>query len=484
MKIPTSTETTNWAEHEFGLAQLIDNRLNKRLAKIASDFYQQPTASIPQVSGSAAQAQRTYDFFKNPFIDVEQIHHSHSVRTIERCSQHKTVLVPNDTSYLDFTSQPAKKGMGSLASKNSSGMLLHPSLAVSTDGVPLGITDIQVWSRPKEDFGKSAHRQNRPIDEKESQKWLNSYLNVACIQAEHPDINFVSISDRESDVFDLFELIQADDVPTTPDGRRPHLLIRAAQDRRVLDDDDRISRVWKTMEQQPLAGTYQIEVPRTEKQKARTATLEVRFKKLTILPPKNQSAPNRQPITLWAIWAFEKNPPNDCEQLSWMLLTSIEINSVQDAIEKIHWYKLRWLIEWLFKILKSGCQFEKRQLDTAERLQKCLLIDLVVAWRILYMIKIGRQLPNLPATTLFEEDEWKALYMYVNKTTALPQKIPTLHEGILLVAILGGFLNRKSDGEPGTTVLWRGLHRLCDITQSYRLFFANPESQGKLSRKD
>lgn len=480
MKNFSQTESISWAEFEFGQAQLVDERLNKRLVKIANDFLQQPTASITQAAGSAAQAQRTYDFFKNEFIAPEQILEPHLHRTLQRCTENKTVLMINDTSYLDFTTQPDKKGLGPLATPNSAGMLVHPILASNTDGVPLGIADIQVWSRPIDEFGKSSHRQKRATDEKESQKWLNSYLKTITFQNEHPEIDFVFCADRESDVFDLFELTQ----PDAPDARRPHLLIRAAQDRRVLTDDDHLSRIWKTMEQQPVAGTYQIDVPRHEKQKARTATLEVRFKKLTILPPKNQSSPGRSPITLWAIWAFENDPPQDVEALSWMVLTTIEINSIEDAIQKIHWYKLRWLIEWLFKILKSGCNFEKRQLETADRLHRCLILDLIVAWQILYMLKIGREHPNLPCTTLFEADEWKAVFMFVKKTTSVPKIIPSLQEMIRLVAILGGFLNRKSDGEPGITVLWRGLHRLNDITQSYRLFFANRKSQEKLVRND
>jgi len=480
-------DSTCWAEHELGQAQLIDKRLNKRLVKIAADFMLQPHASIPQASGSAAQAQATYNFFKNQFIAVEQILEPHRQRTSQRCTETNTILMVNDTSYLDFTSQPEKKGLGTLATEKSQGMLVHPTLAVTSEGVPLGIADLQVWTRARDDFGQSEQRYERLITEKESIKWLNSYRAAAKFQAQHPTTRFVSVGDREADVFELFELTQSDDIPMTDDGERPELLIRASQDRRVIDnndDDAAMSRIWATMEQQDVAGTYTIEIPRKKKQPTRTAELEIRYAELTVMPPKNRSTKKQQPITLWAVWAHEKNPPKDVDPVSWLLLTTIPVNNLDDAIEKINWYKLRWLIEILFKILKSGCEFEKRQLDTDDRLERCLVIDLIVAWRILYMVKIGREHPNLPCSTLFEDDEWQALYCYVNKTTNLPEHLPSLQQAIRMVAKLGGFLGRKSDGDPGVTVLWRGLHRLNDITQSFRLFYANPKSQGKLMRKD
>ena len=486
-KLQLHDDSISWAEHEFGQVQLIDKRLNKRLVKIAADFMRQPNASIPQASENAAQAQATYNFFKNEFIEVEQLLKSHLQRTSQRCAENDTILMANDTSYLDFTSQPEKKGMGTLTTKTSLGMLVHPTLAITSEGLPLGIADLQVWARPKEDFGKSEQRYERFITEKESQKWLNSYRAAAKFQAQNPASCFVSMGDREADVFDLFELTQAEDIPMTEDGKRPELLIRAAQDRRTAvnnADDPTISRLWATMEKQDLAGTHTIDIPRKNKQPARTTELEIRYAELSIMPPKNCSSKHRQPITLWAVWANEKNPPENIEPVSWMLLTTISVKNLDDAIEKVNWYKLRWLIEILFKILKSGCNFEKRQLDTNARLEKCLVIDIIVAWRILFMVRIGREHPNLPCTVLFKDDEWQALYCFVNKTTEIPQQIPSLQETIRMVAKLGGFLGRKNDGQPGVTVLWRGLHRLNDITQSFRIFCPKHKSQEKVMRKD
>lgn len=285
-------DAISWAQFEFGQAQLIDKRLNKRLVKIASDFYRQPNASIPQASGSPAQAQAAYNYFDNDFIKVEQTLEPHLKRTTERCAENKTVLAISDTTYLDFSTQHDKKGMGALAKKESLGMLAHPTLAVIPEGLPLGIVHLQAWARSKEEFGKSNQRQNRLIAEKESQKWLNSYRATAELQAKHPETSFVCSGDRESDVFELFELYQSDEIPTTSSGKRPDLLIRAAQNRRVATEassDHTTDCIWQVMEKLPVAGTYEIEVPRKEKQPARSAELEVCFAALTIIPPQKST---------------------------------------------------------------------------------------------------------------------------------------------------------------------------------------------------
>ena len=153
--------------------------------------------------------------------------------------------------------------------------------------------------------------------------------------------------------------------------------------------------------------------------------------------------------------------------LEWMILTTVEVGSLEEACERLAWYAKRWGIEVFHRTLKSGCRIEDRQLGTAESLQACLAIDMVVAWRIYHLIKLGREVPDAPCTVFFEEAEWKALYIFIKRTLPSPDDEPTLREAIRMTASLGGFLGRKCDGEPGTTTLWRGLQRLEDITATY-----------------
>ena len=124
------------------------------------------------------------------------------------------------------------------------------------------------------------------------------------------------------------------------------------------------------------------------------------------------------------------------------------------------------------RTLKSGCLIENRQLGSANRLEACLAIDLVVAWRIHYLTKLGRETPNVPCSIYFEEAEWKALVTFVTKNPTPAEKPPSLREAIRMLAVLGGFLGRKGDGEPGSQVLWLGLQRLDDITEMWKVMSA------------
>jgi hypothetical protein len=151
-----------------------------------------------------------------------------------------------------------------------------------------------------------------------------------------------------------------------------------------------------------------------------------------------------------------------------MLLTTCEVTSTAGAIEKINWYRLRWGIEVYHRTLKSGCKIEQRQLGTADRIETCLAIDLVVAWRIFHLAKLGREVPDVPCTVFFEEFEWKALHTHITKTPVPPTDPPSLRQALHMVARLGGFLGRRGDGEPGTTTLWRGLQHLDGIAAMWK----------------
>jgi hypothetical protein len=158
-----------------------------------------------------------------------------------------------------------------------------------------------------------------------------------------------------------------------------------------------------------------------------------------------------------------------------MLLTTCAVNSFEEAIEKLEWYCHRWGIEVYHRTLKSGCRIERRQLGSADRIEACLAIDMVVAWRIYHLTKLGRKTPDAPCTIFFEDAEWKALVAYKTQNPIPPDKPPTLREATRMVASLGGFLGRTCDGEPGTITLWLGLQRLDDITDMWKIaisFFA------------
>ncbi|HDH10934.1 MAG TPA: IS4 family transposase, partial [Nitrospirae bacterium] len=203
------------------------------------------------------------------------------------------------------------------------------------------------------------------------------------------------------------------------------------------------------------------------------AELEIRFAEVKLKPPQGKKELGE--LSVFAIVAEEIDVHEGVQGLRWILLTTCEVRRFEQAIEKLQWYCLRWGIEIYHRTLKSGCKIEQRQLGSAERIETCLAIDMVVAWRIYHLTKLGRETPDVACTVFFEDTEWKALVAYKTQNPIPPEKPPTLREAMHMVASLGGFLGRKSDGEPGTQTLWLGLQRLDDMTGMWKVFMSRYE---------
>jgi len=264
------------------------------------------------------------------------------------------------------------------------------------------------------------------------------------------------VGDREADIYELF-------YKSTQSSSGPKLLIRSCRNRKRKVED---VYLWDKMKTESLAGNIEIHIPRSGSRKSRTAKLEVRFSKVKLNPPRDKKLP---PVSVWAVYVKEVEHITKVKSpLEWMLLTTVEVNTFEDAVKRVEWYSLRWGIEIYHRTIKSGCRIQDRLLDNADRLEACLAIDLVVAWRIFYLTKQSRETPDIPCDKHLSEDEWKGLYIYV-KNKPPPEKPPSLREAVRMIASLGGFLGRKGDGEPGTTTTWRGLQRLGDMTTMYLL---------------
>lgn len=453
-----TTETTSWAQIELGQAALGDARRTKRLIQLAEHRGAQPTASIPQACGDAAATKVAYRFYANPQITRREILASHRQATQDRLAQEKVVLAVQDTTQLDYTPHPATTGLGVLHDADHQGLLVHTTLAVTPQRVPLGLIEQQVWARPPEAFGKHHQRKHRPVSVKESQKWLTSLEATAQLQGHLPQTRIVSVGDREADVYDLFVHAQT---------LQQDVLVRAAWDRCVAHPD---GHLWAYLARQPVAGTLTITVPRQAGQPARTAELTIRFAPVTLRPPRHRAGEGLPPILVWAVWAHEEAAPSGVEAVSWLLITTVPVQTVADACERVQWYTCRWLIELYHKVLKSGCRVEARQFAEAERLQRYLAVDSIVAWRVLFLTMVGRELPHMPCTAILEAHEWQALYCFIHKTNTPPAQPPSLQEVTRWIAQLGGFLGRKGDGDPGITVMWRGLQRLNDIAMAWQWF--------------
>jgi hypothetical protein len=461
-------EEDDWAAHEFGRVDFVDGRLHERTLTLARDFYAQPLAPIPQAcGGDLAKTKGAYRFFSNPNVDLDTLLESHIEATAQRMQAHPVVLSVQDTTSLNYNTHSATKELGPINTHadGAQGLKLHDTVAYTPQGVPLGVIDAECWARdpiPTEPTSGASAR--RAVEETEALRWINSYLQSARVQVLLPETQVVCVADREADIYELFERAQQ-----TPEG--PDLLIRANRSRvrrvEADDADDELPLLWEHVGRQPVVGAMQLHIPGKGGRKARTADLVVRHAQVTLRPPRGNKG---APLTVWAVHAIEPAAPPGIEPVEWLLLTTVAVEDFEQAMERLSWYAVRWSIEIFHRTLKSGCRIEDRRLAEADNLQACLALDMVVAWRVLYLTHLGRHTPDVPCSVFFEEEEWQALYAYHHQHAVPPEAPPTLGAAMRMVAKIGGFLGRKGDGDPGATVLWRGLDKLSFITNTFRLF--------------
>ena len=454
------TQIVPWALAEFGHAELGDDRRTERLLMIATAFAQQPTAPIPQACGPGPATQGAYRFFENDEIEPAAIREAHHQATLERVRACPVVLCLQDTTSLNYSTHPQTKGLGPIGSHSGKtiGLLLHSTLALTPSGQPLGLLHSAVRARGRR-VGVARQRHRKPVAQKESRKWLDSLSACQELAADCPRTTLINIADREGDLYELFAQALAPDAPAAV-----HLLVRSRHNRPLAQ---RSQPLWDTVAKAPVSGQLSVRVGRRAEQPARLATLSIRFRRVTLQPPSGKA--RLGPLTLWGIEARETRPAKGVSPIVWRLLTTLPVTTVADAIEMVGWYAQRWQIEVLHKVLKSGCQIEQRQLETAARLDRALAVDMVVAWRLLALCKAPREQPDAAVSAWLAQAEWEALWCQVHQRITPPKTPPGVRQAVRWIAQLGGFMARKGDGEPGPITLWRGLQRLNDLTAMWRL---------------
>lgn len=456
-----STQAADWAIHEFAHVKLPDQRHQRRLQIMATAFAQKPTAPIPQACANAGEAKGAYRFVENDRIMPMSIRQAHHEATLERVATHPLVLAVQDTTALNYSTHPKTQGLGLLGSHSPKtiGLLLHSTLAITPAGQPLGFLHNAVCIRRRR--GLRATRHQRALTQKESHKWIESLQACQALAPRCPQTRLVNITDREGDLYDLF--VQAANVPSES---RVELLVRARHNRKLQDED---RTLWEEVGRQPVAATLAVLVGRRGDQPSRIARLNIRFCRVRLQAPKRKA--DQPSLQLWAIEAKECSPvPKGVARIQWRLLTTLPVTTAQEAIEKVQWYAQRWQIQVTHKVLKSGCQIEQRQMETAQRLERVLSLDLVVAWRILALCKAARETPDDPISNWLPNAQWRALCAYVYRRTTPPKAVPSVRQAVRWIAQLGGFLARRCDGEPGTKTLWRGLQELHAMTNMWQVF--------------
>ncbi len=446
-----------------------DARLNRRALTLLARLADDPRASIPAACRGWSETDAAYKFFANPKTNAQAILAPHRQATIRRCAEEPVVLLAQDTTELDYTLKSQSiEGLGVLDHRDRRGMHLHLHGAFTPKGCCLGIIDAKFLTRSEESIGKARERSSWPIEEKESIRWLEGYRLACSLQRTLFSGQVISIADREADIYEIFT-----EAASTPSWCRADFIIRAKNNRSLPEKAEEngawcYRKLWSALEESPEVFRRTLDLSSTPKRAARVAELSVRASEVTLKPPYR--ADRKLPeVTVRAVLAREIDPPDGVEPVEWLLLTSLPIDS-RGAIEQVlDYYGGRWPIEILFRTLKTGCGVEELGLESMERLQPCLALYLIVAWRVMFVTYLGRECPNVPADALFTEAEWRSVW-HIARQESPPASAPSLREFIPILASLGGYLNRRHDPPPGAQALWIGIRRMHDFAHAWLTF--------------
>jgi len=428
--------TKSWVAEEFAGMDLGDERRNKRAKTLMERLSANPTASIPMACKGWAETIAAYRFLGNDEVDWRGIMAPHWAQTEQRMSAHAVVLCLQDTTELDFNGQEIA-GLGPLNYEARRGMYLHPTYAVTPQREPLGVLDAWMWAREARD---ETGVRGGP---KESSRWIEGYERVAELADKLPASRLVYVADREADLVEL--MARAHTLGTPADW-----LVRAKHNRCLPEGQ----KLWAhTCAGEPL-GEIVFTMASRHGQKARKVRQQLWARRLDL------PAGNTAKVAVTCVVAREIDAPAGTKPVEWRLLTNRAAPAVADVIELIDWYRARWEIETFFHVIKNGCHVEALQLSGLDRLERALALFMVVAWRIGHLMRTGRTCPDLDAALFFDPDEIRGAYLLNKKKP--PSRPPRINEVLRLIAMLGGFLARKGDGEPGVKTIWLGLQRVMD----------------------
>jgi hypothetical protein len=456
-----------------------DARLSKRLASMVGTLESGPGASFPSVFDDAG-LEGAYRFWNNARVTFENILEPHIVGTVERAACERVVRLIHDTSEFQFEGQSERPGLGRLRSKGR-GFLAHVTLAASgdEDRRPLGIVAAQTWTRgPKLPKQVAKRRRLENPDERECVRWHEQAILAR--QRLGPDAEVVHLMDREADSYELLCALRGNG----------HFVIRAMYDRvvRSPSTDGSSGRLqqalshatWQITREvflSPRAGSKMPVARRMHPQRhGRLATLAMSA--MTVQLQRTVVADRQLPewIDVNVVRVVEIEPPRGEPPIDWTLLTDLPISTAEDVEAIVDHYRARWLIEEFFKALKTGCSYEQRQLESYHALANALATFLPIAWRLLLLRTVARTEPTLPATVALTPTQLDVLRA-VGRVKLPPR--PTLREGLLAVAALGGHL--KNNGEPGWQVLWRGMTQLLAMEVAWTAAASTAQRQQRRS---
>jgi len=453
-----------WAETELETIDIGDYRLNCRSIDIAESLGLSPGKSIPQTFQSKAEIKATYNFFSNSLVTHEKILAPHKEKTVERIQEYPVVLTPSDTSKIDYTDKKAMRGKERLTNKRS-GLWLHSTIAVTPERLNLGTLEANFWSRyPDLVDNQNVNRDEMPIEEKESFRWLQSYRTVCEVARQAPDTHLIHLTDREGDIIEIY----AEYEEQKGQGKHADFICRSQYNRNVEENEDgeKQGKLRKKLHNAPTLGTVEFMIHATEQRPMRLVKQELKAVRLKLIPTRSY----KPIVTINAVMAIESNPPKNTTPLAWIFITSLPIKTFDDVSKVIEYYLCRWEIETFFKVLKSGCKVEEKQLQSVNRMKPLIAFFLVLSWRVMFTMMLGRVSADLSCSDLFEASEWKSVYKVLYKGQRLPNKPPRLGEFVIMIARLGGYIPSKNGPPPGVKVIWKGMSRMMDFAIAWEAF--------------
>jgi len=442
-------------------------RLEKRFLKTMEILGRKPDKSIWVCSKNRAEAKATYRMLSNDSLDREEILRSHREAVhLRMVDAGEVILLIQDTSGLNYNTQKKMEGLGLMCDKTL-GINVHSCIAVTASGLALGVLDQIYYNHEEEDSNLTkSQKRNRPLEEKESVRWVNTLRDSTANLPE--GVKVVTVCDREGDMYELFN-------EAVSTGKE--FLIRVAHNRNTKED----TKIKDEIMKKPCDFKVETTIPRDSRKgiKEREAKLEVRFGSFEVKRPKSldkfKNLEDSHKVNI--VYIKEEESEGKIEPIEWFLMTNCPVKDAMSAYEKVQWYVQRWKIERFHYVLKSGCNVEKLQERSVEKMKTLILMYSIIAMTIMNITYIARLFPDLPCTVCFEEEEWKVLYCTANKTNTPPDEPYTIAEAVRYLSLLGGPKRAPSDGPPGVKTIWLGLECLNNLL-AYKDWLPNKVGQG------
>jgi Transposase DNA-binding len=444
-----------------------DQRLTKRAMFIESRLSLKYGKPLSEIFDRASDLKRAYEFFANPKTSVSSVCQPYHLQTANQIKEIPIVLAVGDTTYLDYKKILEKRDEYGPIGNGGNGLILHSTLAVNGDnGQPIGLLTEKLWHRNHEQSKSLTKKQKkkklfrarkRPIEQKESYKWIEAFKQVQELleKSEPKSITpkVIHVFDREGDIAEVFEQVSQ----TSNTG----VVVRAAHNRALSESN---SYLWEWLPSQPIKMEVAVELARTPTRKERTATLAIRYAPIKLRSPARMK--ESEYFEVYGAYAVEIDPPEGCEPVEGMILTSEPVTTPEQAKTILRWYTYRWRIEEYHKILKSGCKAESYRL-AGDSMQVLLGFLMNIAAQLLKMTYLNRTEPEAPASSVLNQVQIEVLAAKSGKSVPIVDL--TVAWAMQAVARLGGYLSHRKKSNIGITVLWRGFLELQSLCEGWQL---------------